>query len=63
MLFNIVIADLKKEMQKVKWRRIRLGKRKVYTLAYADDIVLLSDKERMRNMIGRMDVWREKDWS
>lgn len=34
LLFNILMADLKDKMRKVKWRRVRLGEDRVYTLAY-----------------------------
>lgn len=61
MLFNIIIVNLEDEMGKVKWTGIRLGERNVYTLAYADNIVLFSkDEERMRSMIGRMEKYLER---
>lgn len=60
-LFNIVIADLKMEMGKVKWGGVRVGERKIYTLAYADDIVLLAEEEdRMRSMLERMEEYLER---
>ncbi|XP_011069288.1 PREDICTED: uncharacterized protein LOC105155084 [Acromyrmex echinatior] len=44
-----------------KWREIRLGERKIYKLAYADNIVLLSkDEEGIRSMIGRMEEYLER---
>jgi hypothetical protein len=61
MLFNLVIVDLEEKMEKIKWGRIKIGDKKVYTLAYADDIMLLSeDEEGMRSMIGRLDEYLEK---
>lgn len=60
-LFNIVIADLEMEMGKVKWGGVRVGERKIYTLAYADDIVLLAEEEDgMRSMLERMEEYLER---
>jgi len=60
-LFNIMIADLKEEIKKVKWGGIKIGEERVYTLAYADDIVLLAeDEEGMRSMMGRLEGYMEK---
>jgi len=44
-LFNMMLADLEEEMGKVKWGGVRLGKGWVYTLAYADNLVLLAEGE------------------
>jgi hypothetical protein len=61
LLFNIVIADLEEKMGKVKWGGIKMGDRRIYTLAYADDIVLLAEEEEgMRSMIGRLEEYLEK---
>jgi len=61
LLFNIVIADLEEEMGRVKWGGIKLGERRIYTLAYADDIVLLSEDEGgLRSMISRLEDYLEK---
>lgn len=61
MLFNVVIADLEEEMGKIKWREIKLGDRRIYTLGYADDIVLLAeDENEMKSMIGRLEEYVEK---
>lgn len=48
-LFNLLIADMEEEMGKVKQGGVKIGDRRIYTLAYADDIVLLAEeKEGMR---------------
>lgn len=48
-LFNLLIADMEEEMGKVKRGGVKIGDRRIYTLAYADDIVLLAEeKEGMR---------------
>jgi hypothetical protein len=60
MLFNILLADLE-EMRKVKWGGIRLGKRRVYSLAYADDLVLLAEGEdEMRSLIERLERYMDR---
>lgn len=39
---------------------MRLGGRKIYTLAYADDVVLLVEKEEeMRSMMERLEGYLE----
>ncbi|XP_024883827.1 uncharacterized protein LOC112462336 [Temnothorax curvispinosus] len=55
-LFNVLLADLKEEMGRVKWGGIMLGGKRVYTLAYADDIVLIAeDEDQMRSLIERLE--------
>jgi len=54
LLFNILIADIEEEMKKVKWGGVKLGEGRVYSLAYADDVVLMAEKEEeMRSMMER----------
>jgi len=61
LLFNLVIADLEEEMGKVRWGGVKLGSGRVYSLAYADDIVLLAEEEgEMRSMIERLEVYLER---
>lgn len=58
MLFNILIADLEERIGRVKWGGIEVERRRIYSLAYADDIVLLAeDEEGMRNMIERLEEY------
>jgi len=60
-LFNIMLADLEEEMGKVKWGGIRLGGNKVYTLAYADDMVMLAEGEdEMRSMLDRLEGYLDR---
>lgn len=50
-LFNIILADFEEEMGRVKWGGVRLRGGRVYTLTYANDLVLLAEgKEEMRSM-------------
>jgi hypothetical protein len=54
LLFNILLTDMEEEMGRVRWGGIMLGEVKVYTLAYADDVILLvEDEKKMRSMIER----------
>jgi len=56
-----VIADLEEEMGKVRWGGVQLGGGRIYSLAYADNIVLLAEEEReMRSMIERLEVYLER---
>jgi len=60
-LFNLLIADIKEIMGKVKWGRVKIGQRRVYSLAYADDIVLLADKEEeMKSMVERLEGYLDE---
>jgi len=49
-LFNLIIADLKKYMKYMKrggWGGLRLGEGKTYTLMYADNIVLMQKRNKV----------------
>ncbi|KAL6416732.1 hypothetical protein ACFW04_013190 [Cataglyphis niger] len=60
-LFNLITADMEKVMSRGGWRGVRLGGIKVYTLAYADDVVLIAEEEEgMRSMIGKLEGYLEK---
>lgn len=61
LLFNLLIADIEKEMGKVKWGGVKVGKSKIYTLAYADDVVLMTEEEEeMRSMMKRLKMYLER---
>ncbi|KMQ89458.1 rna-directed dna polymerase from mobile element jockey-like protein [Lasius niger] len=51
-LFNILIADLEEEMERGGWGGVRLGERKIYTLSYADDVVLMAEEEQDMRAMG-----------
>jgi len=58
LLFNLQKADWEEEMGKVRWEGVRLRGKKLYTLAYADDIVLVAENEGgMRSMLERLEVY------
>ena len=43
-------------MGKVKWGGIMVGGKRIYTLAYADDVVLIAeDEDQMRSMLERLE--------
>jgi len=61
MLFNLLLADLEEVMGKIKWGGIRVGEERVYSLTYADDMVLLAEEEgEMRSMLIRLERYLEK---
>lgn len=48
-------------MGKIKWGGVRVEGRKIYTLAYADDVVLLAeDEDGMKSMMVRLEGYLEK---
>lgn len=61
LLFNLLVADMEEELERVKWGGVRLGEKKVFSLAYADDMVLLVEEEGgMRSMIERLERYLDK---
>lgn len=59
-LFNLLIADVEEDLRKGNWGGVRIGGRRVCTLAYADDLVLLAGKEeKMECMIRRLERYLE----
>lgn len=44
--FNLVMADLEERMQRKGKGGVILGKKRVYALAYADDVALMAENER-----------------
>lgn len=61
LLFNLLIADLEEEMSKVKWGGTKIGGKRIYTLAYADDLVLLTEnEEEMKSSIVRLEGYLER---
>jgi len=61
LLFNVLMADLEEELGKVRWGGIRLGGEVIFSLAYADDVVMLAEREDdMRSMIERLEGYLER---
>lgn len=62
MLFNLLMADLEEEMGRgERLGGVRLMGEKIFSLAYADDIVLIAEEERgMKWLIGKAEEYMEK---
>lgn len=61
LLFNLLIADMEEEMRKFKWGEVKIGEDKIYTLAYAADMVLLAEnEEEMRSIIEMLEGYLER---
>lgn len=55
-LFTLLIADVEEEMKKGQVGGIRIGKERIWTLAYADDLVIMAKSEEgMKEMLKRME--------
>lgn len=55
-LFSILIADVEKELKKDRTGEVLIGKRRIWSLAYADDSVLLAkNEEGIKEMMKRME--------
>ena len=57
-LFTILIANMDEELGRGGWGGVKLGERRVYTLAYADDVaVLAEDVDGMKGIIGKLEKY------
>jgi len=60
-MFNLLTADLEQEMGKSGWGGVKLGEGKIYTLSYADDMVLLAEEEdEMRSLMGKLEGYLDR---
>lgn len=60
-LFNIYVSDLEEEMKKEQEEGMTIGREKLWTIAYADDIVLLGRGEKeLQGMMRRFKRYLEK---
>ena len=58
-LFNIYLADIEEELKKGRGG-VKIGNDRVWSIEYADDIVLVSDQEEgLRDMIRRCKKYME----
>ncbi|XP_067207866.1 golgin subfamily A member 6-like protein 22 [Linepithema humile] len=61
LLFNIMLADIEEEMGKVKRGGVKLRGNRIYSLAYADDMVLVAEEEEeVRGMMERLERYLER---
>lgn len=62
MLFNLVLADLKEEMERARWKGVTLGEGKVLTLSYTEDMVLIITKgeDEMRSIMERLKGYMDR---
>ncbi|XP_036145342.1 uncharacterized protein LOC118646472 [Monomorium pharaonis] len=57
-LFTLLLADIDEKFEKGGWGGIELGGKKIYSLAYADDVVLIAkDEEGMKGMMGKLESY------
>ena len=60
-LFNLLTADMDEELRKGKWGGVEVGQRRTCALAYADDMVVMAEREEeIESMIRRMEKYMEK---
>lgn len=45
-LFNILILDIEEDLVRVRWGGVRIRGKRMYTLAYADDMVIMAEEEK-----------------
>jgi len=60
-LFSLLIADIEEELKKGQVGGARIGNERIWSLAYADDIVILAkDEESLKEMMKRMERYLKK---
>ena len=60
-LFNVAFAKLEEERREVQESGIKIGRKKIHSIAYADDIVLLANNEAgLREAMRRFERFIEK---
>jgi len=58
LLFALVIADMEEQMKKGQVGGVWIGKNRIWTLAYADDLVLLAkNEESMKETMKRLEKY------
>lgn len=57
-LFTLLLADVDEELERGRWGGIRVGNRKIYSMAYTDDIVVVvEDENEMKGMISKLEKY------
>lgn len=60
-LFSILIADAEEELKKGRIGGVQIGKERIWSLAYADDLVLLTkNEEGMKEMMKKMERYLKR---
>lgn len=61
MLFNVVLANLEENMAKGGWGGVKTGEKKIHTLTYANDVMLLAEEEQdMRSILKRLERYLDR---
>lgn len=60
LLFITFIADVKDFLKKRQNGGARLGKRRIYTLAYVDDLAMAETKKEMKKMLKSLERYLEE---
>lgn len=60
LLFILLLSDIDEELKKERWEGVRMGEKKVYILAYADDLALVEDEIEMKDMLEIGEIFRWK---
>ncbi|XP_076661049.1 uncharacterized protein LOC143364789, partial [Halictus rubicundus] len=56
-----MLADMDEVLEKGGWGGVKLGERKIFTLAYADDVAMMAeDEEGMRGMMRGLERYLEE---
>lgn len=61
LLFNVYVADLDRELEKRGIGSVELGKERIWSLGYADDIVLVEEnREALNDLIDTLGRFLKK---
>lgn len=60
-LFSLLIADIEEKMKKGQVGGVQVGRERIWSLAYADDLVIMArSEEGMKEMLKRMQKYLKK---
>lgn len=60
-IFNIVISDMEEELEKVQGGGINLGKERIRTISYADDMAIIAeDEESLKRMLKKLERYLKR---